>query len=227
MIPRNAANRIDWRRVQAVTFDVGGTLIEPWPSVGHVYAAEAARHGVHADPGVLNETFKQSWRARGGFDYSQRAWFDVVRSTFGAAADRLPEGFFPAIYHRFEDTDVWRVYEDVRPLLERLNQAGMPMAVISNWDDRLPSLLDNLGLSAWFSTRTISFATGFTKPDARMFSMTADALGVPAEAVLHIGDSLSEDIEGAVGAGMQAMQVQRRSGRELETLPGAGPARMD
>jgi hypothetical protein len=32
--------------IRAVTFDVGGTLIEPWPSVGRVYAEVAARHGV-------------------------------------------------------------------------------------------------------------------------------------------------------------------------------------
>ena len=31
--------------IRAVTFDVGGTLIEPWPSVGHVYAEVAAQHG--------------------------------------------------------------------------------------------------------------------------------------------------------------------------------------
>ena len=33
-------------RIQAVTFDVGGTLIEVWPSVGQVYAEVAARNGV-------------------------------------------------------------------------------------------------------------------------------------------------------------------------------------
>ncbi len=33
-------------RIRTVTFDVGGTLIRPWPSVGHVYAETAAGHGV-------------------------------------------------------------------------------------------------------------------------------------------------------------------------------------
>ena len=30
--------------IKAITFDVGGTLIEPWPSVGHAYAGVAARY---------------------------------------------------------------------------------------------------------------------------------------------------------------------------------------
>ena len=39
--------------VKAVTFDVGGTLIEPWPSVGHAYAEVAQRHGVEVEPDVV------------------------------------------------------------------------------------------------------------------------------------------------------------------------------
>ena len=33
--------------IKAVTFDVGGTLIRPWPSVGHVYAGPMATETVH------------------------------------------------------------------------------------------------------------------------------------------------------------------------------------
>jgi len=32
--------------IRAITFDVGGTLIAPWPSVGHIYSDIAARFGV-------------------------------------------------------------------------------------------------------------------------------------------------------------------------------------
>jgi FMN phosphatase YigB (HAD superfamily) len=38
----------DSRPVEAVTFDVGGTLIEPWPSVGHIYAEAASKLGLSA-----------------------------------------------------------------------------------------------------------------------------------------------------------------------------------
>jgi phosphoglycolate phosphatase-like HAD superfamily hydrolase len=50
---------VDRRKpIQAVTFDVGGTLIDPWPSVGHVYAAVAAEHGLTGvDPESLNVRF--------------------------------------------------------------------------------------------------------------------------------------------------------------------------
>ena len=46
-VPGEARHRLEMTHlghIQAVTFDVGGTLIRPWPSVGHVYAEVAARH---------------------------------------------------------------------------------------------------------------------------------------------------------------------------------------
>ena len=54
--------------VAAITFDVGGTLIEPWPSVGHAYAEVAARHGVHVAPEEITQRFVEAWRQRGEFD---------------------------------------------------------------------------------------------------------------------------------------------------------------
>ena len=50
--------------VEAITLDVGGTLIEPWPSVGHIYAKVAARHGVQAEPEELTRRFVQAWQAQ-------------------------------------------------------------------------------------------------------------------------------------------------------------------
>ena len=68
-------------RFQAITFDIGGTLIEPWPSVGHVYAEVAARFGLRAEPSELNRRFRDAWRSRQPFDHSRVAWFELVRQT--------------------------------------------------------------------------------------------------------------------------------------------------
>ena len=54
--------------IQAVTFDVGGTLIEPWPSVGHVYANVAAHHGAPSLPvKVINRQFARAWNVLANF----------------------------------------------------------------------------------------------------------------------------------------------------------------
>jgi putative hydrolase of the HAD superfamily len=207
-------------RVQAVTFDVGGTLIEPWPSVGHVYAEVAARFGVRADPAALNHGFHAAWRAKSDFDYSRAAWFDLVRATFGPGAV-LPPEFFPAVYERFAEPDVWRVFDDVWPALDALAARGVRLAVISNWDERLEPLLRRLELHRRFETVVVSCAVGATKPAPAIFQQALRRLGLPAGAVLHVGDGEREDWAGARGAGLTAVLLQRAGGalRSLRDLP--------
>ncbi|MBI3192097.1 MAG: HAD hydrolase-like protein, partial [Pedosphaera parvula] len=147
--------------IQTITFDVGGTLIEPWPSVGHVYAEVAGRFGVDGVAvEALNQRFAAAWRAKVNFDYSQPAWFELVRQTFGEHARTLPDDYFPALYERFAEPDAWRTYDDVVPALEQLATSGLRLAVISNWDDRLHVLLERLNLRHFFERVIVSCDVG-------------------------------------------------------------------
>ena len=124
--------------VEAITLDVGGTLIEPWPSVGHVYAEVAARHGVQAEPEELTRRFVQAWQAQDAFQYTRDDWAAVVDATFEGLVTQLPsQTFFGELYSHFAKAECWHVYEDVIPTLTALRQQGIRLAVISNWDDRL------------------------------------------------------------------------------------------
>ena len=107
--------------IAAITFDVGGTLIEPWPSVGHVYAAVAARHGVRAEPEELTDRFVDAWNRKENFNYTQDDWAGLVDATFAGLTTTLPsQSFFDELYVRFAEPDCWRVYEDVIPALTAL-----------------------------------------------------------------------------------------------------------
>src|SRR5690242_8718711 len=85
--------------VRAVTFDVGGTLIQPWPSVGHVYAEVAASHGHKGlSPEILNRRFAAEWRALRNFQHTRSQWAAVVDATFGAHVQPPPSAsFFDAL----------------------------------------------------------------------------------------------------------------------------------
>lgn len=200
-------------KIRAITFDVGGTLIEPWPSTGHVYAAVAARFGVHdVVPEQLTENFRRAWHRRSEFDYSRASWFALVRETFGAAAARLPAEYYPAVFDRFTEADAWRVYDDVLPALSSLARSGLTLGVISNWDERLRPLLARVGLAAYFSRLVISCETGVAKPDPRIFRQAAAALAVAPGELLHVGDSRAMDVAGAEGIGAVGRQVVRGAG---------------
>ena len=200
------------RSVEAVTFDAGGTLIEPWPSVGEVYAAVAREFGIECSAARLNAQFANAWTTRTGFTYSRDEWHEVVRHSFLGMSEVSPK-LFDAIYERFAQSDAWLIYDDVIPALQTLEAMGLKLAVISNWDDRLIPLLEKLGLATYFDEIVVSAVHGSHKPEAGIFQHAAEKLGVPIERVLHVGDSMREDVEGAKAAGALAQRI-RRSGRE-------------
>ena len=209
------------RRITAITFDVGGTLIEPWPSVGHVYAEAAARWDIAgAEPEALNHGFAAAWKARKPFDHSRADWQRLVNKTFAAAgAARPSDACFDAIFRRFAQASAWRVFDDAKPALEALAARGLRLGVVSNWDERLRPLLDDLGLAKHFHTLIISCETGCTKPDRPIFLRAAAELGCEPAAMLHVGDSAHEDAEGARAAGFEATLINRSQHRGLPLLP--------
>jgi len=199
--------------IQAVTFDAGGTLIEPWPSVGHIYAEIAARHGVERiQPDLLNNRFVAAWHGRKDFDYTRDEWAAVVDETFAGLCAELPSRtFFPELYEYFAQPAAWRIFEDVRPSLAALAARGMRLGVISNWDERLRPLLGRLGLADLFEVVTVSCEAGFAKPDKKNFEAAAGEFKLPSNQILHVGDSFREDVEGATQAGFKATLLLRHT----------------
>jgi len=201
------------QRIRAVTFDVGGTLIEPWPGVGRVYAETARSQGSgRVDPELLEARFKSVWRGQHRFDYSRASWARIVDEVFfGLVAVAPSQSFFPQIYDRFAQPDAWRIFQDVASTLDQLEAEGIRLGVISNWDGRLRGLLERLGLARRFEVITISCEAGAAKPSARIFQQALAAFGLPAENILHVGDSLEMDLCGAEASGMKAVRVKRQT----------------
>lgn len=201
--------------IRAVTFDVGGTLVQPWPSVGDIYAGVAREClGETFDPQRLNDRFRAGWRSAqarpGGFDYSTPAWAAVVRDTFTGLTPLAGDpGLFRALWRRFSEPEAWHVFPDVRPCLTELAARGIRLAVLSNWDERLRPLLVRLDLARYFERTVVSAEVAAHKPAPAIFAHTAGELGLPPEALLHVGDSQREDVAGASAAGWGALWLRR------------------
>ncbi len=65
--------------------------------------------------------------------------------------------------------------------------------------------IDRLGIRNLFGAIVVSGDIGIHKPDARAFHACLDALGVAPERAVYIGDHLTNDVNGALGAGMRAI----------------------
>jgi len=195
--------------IKAVTLDAAGTLVEPWPSVGDVYARVAEECGIGpVTAGELNRRFGKAWKAKQGFDYSRIAWRKMVEQTFAGLAPLKP-AFFDHLYEEFAQPGCWRVYEDVAPALESFRARGLKLAVISNWDERLRPMLTQMGLAPYFEAIVISAELRIHKPDRAIFEHAANALQTSPGKIMHVGDSREEDFEGARVAGFQAVLLER------------------
>ena len=205
-------------RPKAVSFDVGGTLIVPSPSVGVVYARVAARLGLgEFDPGQLDLGFRSTFQARILVGYTLDEWREVVRRTFEPVTPHADDPtLFEALWNEFLKPEVWRVFDEVVPVLEHLRLSGVRLAVTSNWDCRLATTLKNLDLEQYFEVILASTEVGSPKPDAAVFNETARRLRLEPSEILHVGDSRREDFEGAKTAGYQVVLLDRRSGPNSE-----------
>jgi putative hydrolase of the HAD superfamily len=208
-------------RIRAITLDVGGTLIQPWPSVGHVYARVAAEFGLPGlPPQWLNDQFKCAWAARGAFDYTRPAWHRLVNRTFaGVIQQPVATECFDRIYQQFAQAESWQTFADVVPTLKHLRDRRIRLGVISNWDERLEPLLERLDLARWFEAIVVSHQLNCVKPAPAIFRHAAERLGCDPEEILHVGDSAEDDVAGARAAGFQAARIDRSDpGSSKETV---------
>lgn len=221
--------------IKAVTFDVTHTLIHS-PRLGEIYAEALARHGITVSPAEARRLVGVVWQelscsADPGRDRflshpeGERGWWARFLERLCEHLGAPPPSRFAAaeLFHRFGTAEAWEVYPEVPGTLAVLADRGLRLGVVSNWDHRLPGLLERLGLTGFFNAVAYSSAVGVEKPDRRIFERVLAGLGVePGEAV-HVGDGRLEDFEGAVAAGLGALHLVRegRGGdlRDLATLP--------
>jgi putative hydrolase of the HAD superfamily len=180
--------------------------------VGGIYSQVAARHGVDAPAEILNERFEQAWRPmkKVGSSIEKEWWRELVKRVFEPY--RVPDGdqFFNDLYNSFREPSAWRLYPDVMETLNALHAKNIRLAIASNWDERLPSLLDAFDLTRHFEKRFISYELGFSKPDLRFFQHALTSMRADPLECAHVGDDPEEDIKGAESAGMRAYLINRK-----------------
>lgn len=82
---------------------------------------------------------------------------------------------------------------DARPVLDALF-ARFPMVLVSNFYGNVEAVLEDFDFRRYFRSIIESAVVGVRKPDPRIFQLGVDALGLPADQVLVVGDSYKKDI---------------------------------
>lgn len=107
--------------------------------------------------------------------------------------------------------ELWAVVDAV-PTLELLRARGLRIGVLTNGPSAMQRRkLEVIGLTGHVDAVAVSEEIGVGKPDPASYAYALDALGVEAGEAAMVGDSLVNDVEGALAAGLAAaIWVTRR-----------------
>jgi putative hydrolase of the HAD superfamily len=213
--------------LRAVLFDVDFTLARPGPELGpEGYVRAGERHGLRLEPGryeAARDAALVDLRRHPEFEHDDEIWFRFTERIVRGMGGEADSAYACAveITRAWERHENFELYDDVPPALAALRDAGLAVGLVSNSSRDVAEFARHhgLGVDAGIS----SFHHGRTKPHASIFRAVLDLLGVgPGEAVM-VGDTIADDIEGALALGMRAILMDREGRRpdfepRIETL---------
>jgi HAD superfamily hydrolase (TIGR01549 family) len=227
-----------------VLFDVDFTLAKPGPDLGpEGYRRVGERHGLDLDPArypearaAAIETLERHPELR----HDEELWFAFTeRIVRGMGGDTdAARGLAVEMTRLWEDSANFDLYDDVLPVMADLRRRGLKLGLVSNSAREIDDFVAHHALDV--DCALTSRSHGWTKPHPTIFRAALELLGVePAEAAM-VGDSVEEDVKGALALGMRAFlidrenrypeapgtpQASRSSGRAAPALPATLPAR--
>ena len=201
--------------VKGVFFDVDFTLIYPGSTFqAEGYVGFCTRYGIKIDQGLFSQAVI---KAAPILDGSSSLVYDediFIRYTTAiievmGGAGKSVSVCAREISRAWADNKHFYLYKDVRPVLEELSRRGIKIGLISNSDRCLISFQNHFGLNDLIAGAVSSAEHGYLKPHPSIFRSALQAVGVQPQESIMVGDSFTQDIEGARRVGMGGVLVQR------------------
>ena len=195
------------RRIEAVISDFGGVLTTP---LVESFMAFQDQTGITTE--TLGKGMQAATEANG-----DNPLFEMERGEITEVAflEKLTDSLEPLLGHRPEMHRFKEIYfEALNPnppmieLMRELKKSGYRMAMLTNnvreWE---PWWRPMLPVDEIFETVVNSGFVGCRKPESKIYAITLDRIGIPAERCLFVDDILV-NCEGAEKTGMTAVHFQ-------------------
>lgn len=203
--------------VRAVVFDVVGTLVEPSPSVAVAYQRAAARHGVERGVSEIDGLFRTAWRKQEAIDAAAATPFstDRVRERdrwCGIVHDVFPDvpaaaAIFDELWEHFGRPTAWRPTRQGPALVQQAIDAGLTVALASNFDERLLAIAGHVEPLSRVPHVFASSELGWRKPAVDFFRAVEARLACGPAELLLVGDDPELDLAAGRRAGWHVCGV--------------------
>jgi HAD superfamily hydrolase (TIGR01549 family) len=222
----------------AVLFDVDFTLAKPGPDLGpDGYTRLGARYGLDLDASRYDEARLAAFdtlELHPELEHDEEVWVlfteRIIRG-MGGDSERAYECAVE-MTRAWEHAHNFDLYDDVLPTLESLRSRGLRLGLVSNTARDLDAFVEHhaLDVDAALSSR----AHGKVKPHESIFLAVLELLGVAPEDTAMVGDTPTDDVDGARALGISAFLLDREGRfpdadarltdlRELPAALGLGP----
>lgn len=203
--------------VVAAVFDVVGTLVAPAEPIAATYAAVGRRHGRHLDEQAVAASFREAWRRQECLDADtsppfttsrsreRDRWRLIVEDVFGEGDHTAM--IFADLWEHYATPRAWKPLAAGTGLLEQACDAGLAVALASNFDERLLAIAPVVEPLTRFDRVFASSEIGWRKPAVQFFRRVEELLGLGPRELVLVGDDPELDVAAAVAAGWQSVLV--------------------
>lgn len=209
---------IEQHKIKGVIFDYGGTLDTGGCHWGRVLWRAWQQAGVPVSEDRFREAYVYAERTLGRQPVIQPSF--TFRQTL---AEKLRLELEYVDQPSYQEIILQQVYGETqhhtvqsREVLQQLAQ-HYPLVLVSNFYGNISVVLEEFGFAGIFQHVIESAVVGIRKPDARIFLLGVEALGLKPEEVAVVGDNIEKDIKPAHEAGCKTVWLR---GQQWTDAPG-------
>lgn len=218
--------------IKGIIFDYGGTIDTNGIHWGELIAKQYRLAGIDIERGLYRNAYVHGERslARAPIITPEDTFHTLLRKKIAIQFEYLREQtlsqqFTPEAAEQIADGCYNKVTDTLatsRAILERLS-AKYPMVLVTNFYGNMPVVLEEFGLAGYFKEIIESSVVGMRKPDPALFALGVEALQLPAEETVVIGDSYRKDIYPSSTLGCKTIWIKNICWEEEPIIDGHVP----
>ncbi len=204
------------KRIKGIIFDYGGTLDTNGVHWFHIFRQAYAQYLPQITEEQLREAYVYAERylATHRVIEPEDDFLVMLRKKVKIQLSQLPLAecqLSLAICQlsSYCDTLVRNNMNETRKVLDVLS-ARLPLVLVSNFYGNIHAVLRGYDIGEYFEKVIESAVVGIRKPDPQIFALGVEALGLPPEEVLVVGDSYDKDIVPAHALGCHTVWLKGR-----------------